>query len=61
MFHCKTFDNYDLDYLEIEINDWFEDMKMKKVVMHDVQFHYAVKKNEYSVLISYRVEEEVKG
>lgn len=60
MYQCKTFEWYSLDGLERCVNEWFEEMKGYGVVMHDVHFHYAVRKSEYSVLVTYRVEEETK-
>lgn len=56
MYRCKVFANCSEDILELDVNFWLK--SMKNTPMYDVQFHYAVKKGEYSVLITYRVEEE---
>ena len=58
MYQCKTFEWYNLYGLERRVNEWFEEMK--NTPMHDVHFHYAVNKSEYSVLVTYRVEDETK-
>lgn len=58
MYQCKFFEHFDLDYLELRINTWLDDMK--NTPMYDVHFHYdyAVRKNEHTVLVTYRLEDD---
>ena len=56
MYRCKMFTDSAPYYLEALLSEWFDEMK--NTPMYNVEFHYAVNKGVYSVLVTYRVEGE---